>query len=147
MSLCFVSNKDLTVAFSDIAHRLKEHGEEVVWLSPSTRWSKWLESQGWPASDILNLPDFAQEWQRLDIDASVTMLTDLETDAPATIANIILMCRNLRRRPKEAAYGYLAVARRRIDTFLRSRRVEVVFGEGTWGFELMTWLVCQRIGI
>ena len=147
MSLCFVSNKDLTVAFSDLARHLKDNGEDVVWLSPSTRWSRWLQSQGWPASDILNLADFANEWQNLDIDSSIAMLVDLETDEPTTVSNIILMCRNLRRRPKTVAYGYLAVARRHIERFLRSHRVEVVFGEGTWGFELMAWLVSQRIGI
>ena len=147
MSLCFVSNKDLTVAFSDLARHLKDNGEDVVWLSPSTRWTRWLESCGWPASDILNLPDFAKEWHNLDIDSSIEMLADLESDEPTTISNIILMCRNLRRRPRAAAYGYLAVARRHIERFLRSHRVEVVFGEGTWGFELMAWLVSQHMGI
>jgi hypothetical protein len=147
MSLCFVSNKDLTVPFSDLAHHLRECGENIVWLSPSTRWSRWLVSQGWPENKILNLPDFSASWQKLDIDASIATLGDLETDAPATISNIILMCRNLRRRPKRVAYGYLAVARRYIEAFLIGHGVEVVFGEATWGFELMAWLVCQKIGI
>jgi hypothetical protein len=147
MPICFVANKDFTVPLSDFARYLQERGETIVWLSPSSRWSSWLETQGWPRRDILNLPDFADEWKAADMDQSIAALADLETEAPATIGNLILMCRNLRRRPKKFAYGYLAAARRHIEPFLRSHAVEVVFGEGTWGFEQVTWLVCQRIGI
>ena len=30
---------------------------------------------------------------------------------------------------------------------MRERNVEIVFGEGTWGFELLTWLICRRFGV
>src|SRR5476649_2948031 len=147
MSLCFVANKDLTVPFSDIARRLRTHGEKIVWLSPSTRWSRWLISEGWPKDDVLNFPDHATEWQDLSIEQSSSSLADIEGEAPATISNVIQMCRNLRRSPARFAYAYLAVARRHIERFLQGRNVEIVFGEGTWCFELMTWLVARRHGV
>src|SRR5476651_1780553 len=112
MSLCFVANKDLTVPFSDIARWLRKRGERIVWLSPSTRWSKWLIAEGWPKDDVLNLPDYASEWRDPSIEESSAILADLEGEAPATIANVIQMCRNLQRSPARFAYAYLAVARR-----------------------------------
>jgi hypothetical protein len=147
MALCFVSNKDLTVPYSDIARRLKREGEEVVWLAPSRRWAQWLRAEGWPAGEILCIADHAHEWNDLDVDEALAELADIEDEAPATVSNVIRMCRNLSRSPSAFSYAYLAVARRHVEPFLRSRAVEAVFGEGTWGFELLTWLVSRRLGI
>jgi hypothetical protein len=147
MALCFVANKDLTVPFSDIARPLRERGEEIVWLSPSRRWTEWLVREGWPSQDILSIPDFAAEWRALPVEEARARLADAEDDAPQTASNIIQMCRYLRREKPSFAFSYLAVVRRHVEDFLRARRVEVAFGEGTWGFELMSWLVCQRLGI
>lgn len=147
MSICFVANKELTVPYSDIARHLADRGDDIVWLSPSTRWSRWLEAEGWPKGSILNLPDFASQWKSANLERAIASLTDLESDPPATIGNVILMCRNLRWRPKSFAYRYLAASRGPVEAFLRERGVEVVFGEGTWGFELLTWLISRRLGI
>ncbi|HEY2871667.1 MAG TPA: hypothetical protein VGJ56_07100 [Reyranella sp.] len=147
MSICFISNKDLTVVYSDIARRLQREGEEIVWLAPSRRWANWLRDEGWPSADILCLAEHEAEWQDLPIEKAAAELADIEREAPATIGNVIHMCRNLRRSPAQFSYAYLAVARRHVEPFLRQRKVEVAFGEGTWGFELLTWLVCGHIGI
>jgi hypothetical protein len=144
MSLCFVANKDLTVPFSDIARRLKVRGEEIVWLSPSTRWTKWLLAEGWPKADVLSLPDHAAEWRDLPIEQAMASFGDVEGEPPATIGNAIQMCRNLRRWPRQAAYAYLAVARRHVEPILLQRKVEAIFGEGTWGFEILIWLLGQH---
>lgn len=147
MSLCFVSNKELTVLYSDIARRLKRQGEQIVWLSPGRRWANWLKDEGWPAEDVLCLADHSAEWDALPLDQAMAELADLEGEAPATISNIIHMCRNLSRSPARFSYAYLAVARRHVEPFLRERNAEAVFGEGTWGFELLTWLVSGRLGV
>jgi hypothetical protein len=147
MALCFVSNKDLTVTHSDIAQRLKREGEEIVWLAPSRRWARWLKAEGWPEGDIVCLADHAQEWNDLGVDKALAELADLEDEAPATVSNVIRMCRFLSRSPSAFSYAYLAVARRHVEPFLRDRGVEAVFGEGTWGFELLTWMVSRRLGI
>ncbi|MBN9088895.1 MAG: hypothetical protein J0J01_18470 [Reyranella sp.] len=147
MSLCFIANKDLTVPFSDIARRLRARGEEIVWLSPSTRWTNWLIAEGWPKQDVVNLPDHADEWRDLSIEQAVASLADIEDEPPATISNAIQMCRNLKRWPRRSAYAYLAVARRHVEPILLQRKVEAVFGEGTWGFEILIWLLGQHHGI
>jgi hypothetical protein len=147
MALCFVANKELTVAFSDVARRLRDRGEQIVWLSPSRRWTEWLLRAGWPAKDVLSMPDFAAEWRALSADDAARRLVDVEDEAPQTISNVIQMCRYLSRKGPSFAYPYLAVVRAHVEPFLRERKVEAAFGEGTWGFELMTWLICQRLGI
>lgn len=147
MSLCFVSNKDLTVSYSDIARRLRQEGEQIVWLAPSRRWADWLRAEGWPNRDILCMAEYAAEWESLAMDKAIEELTDIEDEAPATISNIIRMCRRLSGSPAKFSYAYLAVARRYVEPFLRERNVEAVFGEATWGFELLTWLVSGRLGV
>ncbi len=147
MSLCFISNKDLTVVYSDIARRLKQEGEQIVWLAPSRRWANWLRAEGWPTDDVLCVADHSAEWHGLAMDKARGELAEIEAEAPATVSNIIQMCRNLSRSPPEFSYAYLAVARRHVEPFLRERNVEAVFGEGTWGFELLTWLVSGRLGV
>jgi hypothetical protein len=57
------------------------------------------------------------------------------------------MCRNLNRYPARFSYAYLAIARRHVEPFILERKVELVLGEGTWGFELLTWLVSRHHGI
>jgi hypothetical protein len=121
MALCFVANKDLTVPFSDISRPLSERGEEVVWLSPSRRWTEWLVREGWPRQDILSIPDFAAEWQALPLEEARERLADVEDAAPQTASNIVQMCRYLRREKPSFAYPYLAVVRRHVEDFLRER--------------------------
>lgn len=147
MALCFVANKDLTAPLSKIAQSLRARGEDVLWISPSNRWTKWLVRDGWARSDILNIPDFSSEWRNLSIEEAAARLSDVEREAPQTISNVIQMCRSLCRRPATFAYPYLAVIREHVEPLLRERGVEVIFGEGTWGFELIIWLLCQRMGI
>lgn len=147
MSLCFISNKDLTVPYSDIARRLKQEGEHIVWLAPSRRWANWLIEEGWPAADILCLADHEKEWLALPLDQAMAELEGIEGESPATLGNVIQMCRYLRRADRRFSYAYLAVARRHIEPFLLRHKVEVAFGEGTWGFELMAWLLGRKHGI
>lgn len=147
MSLCFVSNKESTIYLSDLGRRLQAVGERIVWLSPSRRWTGWLVAEGWPREDILCLPDHADEWRDLPIADAMASLADIEDEAPATISNVIQMCRNLQEEEPRFAYAYLAVARRHIEPFLKEHDVELAIGEGTWGVEILTWLLCQRRGI
>ena len=62
MAIAFLCNKDLTIPFEALARYMRDGGEEIAWLSPSTRWSKWLIGRGWAPEIILNLPDRRHEW-------------------------------------------------------------------------------------
>ena len=148
MSICFVSNKHFTIALSATARRLAARGERIVWLSPSKRWARWLEREGWNPESILDVSDFGHEWRDPPpVEQSREALGDLETAPYPTIANVVRMCRSLRDQPPARALAYLAACRRRVEPFLRAHAVEIVFGEATWGFEMLVWLTSRRLGI
>ena len=62
MAIAFLCNKDLTVPFEAHARFMRDAGEEIVWLSPTTRWTKWLVSRGWERESILNIAERRLEW-------------------------------------------------------------------------------------
>ena len=147
MAIAFLCNKDLTIPFEALARHMRDSGEEIAWLSPSTRWSKWLVGRDWAPETILNLPDRRHEWQAMPEAAARATLAPFECDPTVTASNITLMCRGLARKPRGYALAYLAVAVEAMTAFCKARNVEAILGEGTWGFELAAWLVAQKLGI
>jgi hypothetical protein len=147
LAIAFIANKDLTVNFERIARYLREGGEEILWLSPSRRWAKWLIAKGWPADDILNIADRQTEWLSMGSKDARELAAPYELDPSLTIAHVIMMCRGLSRRPSSMAEAYLAVCLTQIDRFLQSHNVELVLGEGTWGFEIAAGMVCRKLKI
>ncbi len=147
MAIALICNKDLTVPFEALARHMRDLGEDIVWLSPSTRWTKWLVGRGWPRDSIFNLPDRRAEWAAMPELVARAKLAPFECDPTVTAANITLMCRGLVHKPRAYAFAYLAVAVEALTEFCREKQVEAMLGEGTWGFELAAWLVAQKLGI
>ncbi len=147
MALCFIANKDLTVNFERIARWLVEGGERVVWLSPSRRWSHWLVKQGWSEVDILTMADHEAQWRALSPQAARDMAAPYETDPSLTAAHAIRMCRGLSRRPARLAEAYFSLSLSLVDAFLETNAVDIILGEGTWGFEIAVGMVARKRGI
>jgi hypothetical protein len=147
LALCFIVNKDLTLNFARIARLLVEGGERIVWLSPSRRWSNWLIKQGWPDADIFTMADHEAEWCALSPQAARDMAAPFEADPSLTMAHAVCMCRGLSRRPSALAEAYISITLAKVDAFLESNSVEIVFGEGTWGFEIAVGMVARKRGI
>jgi hypothetical protein len=142
-----VLNKHSTIFFGRLKPFLEHAGHQVFWISPSRRWTVWLREHAGVSGDrILSLPDRAREWKAMR-DAGPEPLLDLEGPSGVTISNLILMCRNLRRLPTKLNYAYLTTCRKYIEPFLDQNAIDVCFGEPTWGFEILVWLICQRRGI
>jgi Capsule polysaccharide biosynthesis protein len=147
LAIGFIANKDLTINFERIAAQLRDQGETIVWLSPSKRWALWLQSKGWPSQDILDISDHQAEWLSLSSKAARELAAPFETDPSLTVAHAILMCRGLSLRPSVLGEAYLAVSLVQIDRFLRAHNVELLLGEGTWGFEIAAGMVCRTLKI
>jgi hypothetical protein len=145
MQLAFLINKHLTMPYADIAKGLAAQGHVVFWLSPSRRWARWLVDRGEQADRVLTLPDLAGLWKVMPIATARRALEPLELAAGLTIANVILMDRVLRRVSDAAAYGFLAVAAAAIRRFLLEHEIGVCFGEATWAWEILTWMVCRSL--
>jgi hypothetical protein len=147
VNICIIVNKDFTVFFSRLAPYLESAGHKVFWISPSRRWALWLKQHGGVADDrILSLPDKSHEWRRTSAGGQAPLL-DLEGPHGITISNVILMCRSLRYMPADLSYAYLSTCRKYVEPFLDRHSIDVCFGEPTWGFEILIWLVCRRMGI
>ena len=146
MNLAFLANKHLTMPYADLAAGLERQGHVVFWISPSHRWSRWLAARGWSADRRLTLPDRAAAWRTLSTASARRSLAALEPVDGPTAANLVLMDRVLRRLPSRLAQGFLAVAGEAIRDFLVDRDIAVCFGEATWAWELLTWMVCRQLG-
>ena len=120
MNVCFIAAKHMTHYFADVSRRLERKGHRVFWLSPSTRWTRWLMADGGVSRErIMNLPDFASEWKDAGArprPSDVEELSVLEEADGLTIAHVTLMCRSLRERPPGVAYAYLAALRRHMGS-------------------------------
>lgn len=136
MPVAFVCNKQLTVCYSDLARKLHEAGEQCFFLSPSTRWTRFLLGEGWPPERILNFAEIWTTQATINNSAKHEILERFEIPSFATANHVIRMCRGLSRRPREVALAYIALAFESCRRFLSDNRVEIVFAEGTWGFEL-----------
>jgi hypothetical protein len=146
MNLAFLVNQHLTMPYADLAAGLERQGHTVFWISPSRRWSGWLAMRGWGADRMLTLPDLAAAWHTMPAASARRSLTALEPPAGPTAGNLILMDRVLRGLPSRIAQGFLAVAGEAIRNFLVDRDIAVCFGEATWAWEILTWMVCRQLG-
>ncbi|HUO87267.1 MAG TPA: hypothetical protein VM617_07735 [Thermoanaerobaculia bacterium] len=119
------------------------------WLSPNRRWARWLAGRGVPAERILEVTRWADEWRGGGgpDEAMRRRLLAVEAASGRSVRNVLLMDPLLRRRPEGDALRYLAVCARRIDEYLADRRIEAVFGEQTWAFELLVGQLCRARGI
>lgn len=130
--------------FERIGRGLERKGVGVTWIAASRRWADALIREGWQPDRILCLADFKEEWRRaLPTDPADPGLTELEAGGLAA-NEVILMDRELRKRPY--AKAYLAVAAREISRFLRRHDIHTAFGEQTWAFELATTQLCRAQG-
>ena len=133
--------------YAALAQALAERGHRIFWLSPSRRWTLWLLDHGFATGSILSLPDFGPEWQAKPEPQSRLELTELEGPGRPAIGDVILMDRALRRKSEAYALGFLAVCRREVERFLDAKQIDLCIGETTWAWEVLVWMVSQRLGI
>lgn len=149
MRLAFIPSAYRTIFFHALSGRLEEAGHEVFWLSPNRRWAQWLCGHGVASDRILDITTYGPQWQHSPEPTADdrTLLGSLEQANGWSIYDLIIMDDLLRRRSCGYAVRYLAVCARQIDAFLQQHRIEIVFAEQTWAFELLTGQVSGRLGI
>lgn len=140
-------NHHLTIVYNDIARHLQTKGFNVVWISPSRRWSRWLQRHGWSVDRILTLTDSAETTVDQPIEVVRAELAGLERGGELRIADILLMDRVLRRRHADDGYRFLASAQRVIREFLVEHKVDLCLGEATWAWEIVASMVCRQLGL
>ncbi|GGK34155.1 hypothetical protein GCM10010965_28840 [Caldalkalibacillus thermarum] len=151
MNIGFIVSNNKTIFFYQVAKKLESYGYKTWWLSPNKYWAKWLQDHGVPKERILDITDFGQEWEskyKLGLNERDSHdLHELEKDYTLNINNLILMDRLLSRKEYEYALSYLLVCNKYIEKFLLENNIQVVFYEATWAIELLTVMICNKIGI
>ncbi len=149
MNIAFITNHQKTELFAGIADRLQAAGHVVSWLSTGGRWTWELRDRGVHSNAILDISEWGEEWTRGgDITSEQRAeLRRLEDAAGFSVNDLILMDRLLSLKPHTYALRYIFVAQREIRKALIDRKIDVVFGEATWAFELVTSAVCRSLHI
>lgn len=146
--IAFIANYEKTICFHGVATRLAGAGHRVSWISPSRHWAGWLADHGTPPDSILDLSQSGPEWSRGETsDEDRARLALVEDRSGLRINDVILMDRLLRARPYAIAFAHLALVARDVERFLRHRHIRTVFGEQTFGSEIVTAMVCSHLGI
>jgi hypothetical protein len=143
VKIAFITNHEKTIFYHGVATRLEARGHQVVWIAPSTVWAAWLRDHGVADTAVLDLAKFGDEWTgREATTADRARLAAIEARAHLRINDVILMDRLLRIRPYETMLAYLAVCARELEPFVAD--VDIVFGEQTFGIEILTGMLCRE---
>jgi hypothetical protein len=146
--IAFIANYEKTIVFFRIAQTLGLRGHLTYWISPSHHWAEWLIGQGVPRDQVLDIAAHGPEWRGgLVTPSQLAELHVLEERSGVTVKNLILMDRILRRKPSSRVLAYFATAQALIRAFLATRRIVAVFGEQTFGVEILAGMVCRALGI
>lgn len=149
MRICFLANFGKTLFYDGIARALRERGHEVFWITPSSRWTEMLEGSSAAEEGVLDLAPFESEWRSpvpLSADDEAR-LARLELAVDLSVNDMIVMDRALRDLSPGTARRYLAMVEARVRPFLERTRPDLVLGEQTWGWEIMTGAVARDIGL
>ena len=143
-TVAFITNQAKTPFYFAWAEGLIKTGYQVVYISPSARWSKWLLRRGVPEENILQLHSL--DIAKRDNAAHNKILIKAETIGPLTIKSMIQMDRTVCKWPSVKAQAYTLSLSERIDYFLRHHEVKVAFGETTWLVEILTAQILKALG-
>lgn len=149
MRVAFIPTAYRTPIFLGIAGRLQARGHVVSWLSPNRRWAAWLVRQGVDSGAILDVTRSGEAWAAAPhpTPADMGRLETLEAGGTLKARDIVSMDPLLRRRPTDYALRYLAVCAGLLQEFLTEQEIDIVFGEQTWAFELLTGQVSNALRI
>lgn len=149
MRLAMIPSAYRTPFFRAVGRRAEMAGHEVFWISPNSRWARWLVRDGVPVSRILDVSRYGNQWSGSSPakSADIERLQVLESGGSLRINDILMMDPLLVRRPRDHALRYLATCERLIRDFIVSNDIRCVTAEQTWALELLVGQVCLGVGI
>jgi hypothetical protein len=146
--ICFLANFGKTVFYDGIGKALRARGHEVIWITPSGRWREHLIQTGSSEQEVLDLSRFENEWLSAAplSHEQEQRLAALENSVDLSVNDMIAMDRALRELHPAKARRYLNMVEERVRRFLSANRPDVVLGEQTWAWEIMTGAVTRCLG-
>lgn len=136
----FAGSHSRSVTFAHIAGFLESEGVEVFWIMPGAQFRiDYLKKLGFSSDKILNLSDIENT-----LDDS--LLAELESYSEVTASYIVMSDRNLCRKNGREALGYLCSVFSSVKKFLTDNRIDIVFTEATWAYELVSCAAARSVG-
>lgn len=151
MNVAFIVSHEKTRVFFKVSKQLEKNGVSVFWISPNYRWYKWLIKNNVANDKILDISEYGDEWELLFrkglSPTHLNKITELESCSIHKINNLILMDRNMSKKPYNYSLAYTYVCIKYITDFLLSNNIKVVFSEQTWLLELLISMICEKYNI
>lgn len=127
--ICFIGNYFKTAVFEAIANRLKEYGVESYWILP-------LKSQ---------FDDFSKRYPNGNLLLLDRTYLNIESDPIGDFKlNEIIYGDRVWKYDKINGLKYLTNIQKPIYNFLKSNSIQIVFGEITWGHEILIYRLCSQ---
>ncbi|WP_416199236.1 MAG: hypothetical protein ACFWT5_14390 [Pseudomonas helleri] len=126
-NICFIANYSKTIFFEAVAQKLKKQGKKIFWITVSEMLRSSL-SNTWKAENILYLNN-AQP--------TSPTLSDLRL-------NEIIKSDRALNTQGEMSKKYLQNIQRPIYDFLKNNEIGFVFGEITWGHEILIHRITKQ---
>ncbi|MCD8554789.1 hypothetical protein [Seleniivibrio sp.] len=138
--VAFTGSHSRSVTFAHIAKNLTEQGADVYFIMPGAKYRiKYLTDMGFDRGRILDLAEIDRSY---DADA----LCAMEKFSRVTAAHMIMSDRLLSKKRVKGAYGYLCGVFKSVSKFITDNKIDIVFSEATWAYELAACSACEYAG-
>lgn len=126
-NICFIANYSKTIFFEAIAQKLKKQGINIFWITVSNKLNTSL-CNTWGKDNVL----YINNSQRHS-----TPISDLRL-------NEIIQSDRALRSHKTSAKIYLESIQQPIFDFIKNHNITFIFGEITWGHEILTLRITKK---
>jgi len=148
MNIAFLVSANKTIIFEKVARLLKNDGYSSFWITPSRRWNDWLILNGVASENILDLTKSVSGIDNSDLtEDEVDSISLIEKSTGVAFNDLLLMDRVLREKGSNFSLRYMLTCFTEISNFLVRNRVQNVFSEQTWNFEIITTVACNILKI
>lgn len=137
--VAFTGSHSRSVTFAHIARNLVKQGVEVYFIMPGAKHRiRYLADMGFDRCRIL---DLVSADRTPDGDALKLMEEHSAVSASYMIMSDRLLCEK-----GSEAYGYLGGVFKSVSQFITDNRIDIVFSEATWAYELAVCAACSHAG-
>jgi len=138
--IAFTGTHSRSVTFANIARRLAHAGVEIFWIMPGAKHRiNHIIEQGFSPERILNLAEIDKSYCSQSIER-------MEAHSRITASQMIINDRLLSGDCGEKALGYLGGVFRSVSKFITDNRIDIVFSEATWAYEMSVCAACSASG-
>ena len=148
LNIVFVSIFDITKTLYKISSLLDRQKYNIFWITTNELWSNYLYEQGVRKDNLLELvygeDDFLEQEKKEYLKKEII---GLESSCNLNIYQCLQMDQHISQNPRHDIEEYVYLYYKNIKNFLVENNVTHVFAEPTNFNELITHMICEKMGI